>query len=459
MHIASRVTQLSALALGIAGVLACGQADASGFQLRENSVKNLGRANTGTTVARDDASVAVNNPAAMVNLDKATFQVDATSINLDADFDGGGFANAGTPLASPLSGGDGGDPGDPALVPAMAMVFPIGDDFRLGASVSAPFGLKTEYDSGWVGRYTALTSDVKIVDLTVSGAWAVNEQFSLGVGVFLQRSEVTLSKAIDFGSALCLGSGNPLNCANPAFPFHPQQQDGTVVVKGSDNDWGWIAGFQWRPVENVTIGYAHHSKVDHTLRGDADFTLPGAAAAALGPLAPGDGAVYAPLTTPATDTLSLEWAVNENVRVLADVQRTGWHTLEQVAIFRDGGTPLGSPEVFDWDDTYYFGIGAEWDISPSFTLRAGIAQDQTPTQDDHRTPRLPDNDRKLYSIGATWHASDALSIDAAFQRITIDTPTVDILAPGASPALPPSSLTGEFSGHANLFGVALQYRF
>ena len=53
MHTASRVTQISVLALGIAGALAVGQAHASGFQLRENSVKNLGRANSGTAVADD----------------------------------------------------------------------------------------------------------------------------------------------------------------------------------------------------------------------------------------------------------------------------------------------------------------------------------------------------------------------------------------------------------------------
>src|SRR4249919_4041455 len=107
MHTASRVTQISVLALGIAGALAFGQAQASGFQLRENSVKNLGRANTGTAVAQDDASVVANNPAAMVNLSQSTFQIDATDIDLDAEFDGGGT----TALGTPLNGGDGGDPG------------------------------------------------------------------------------------------------------------------------------------------------------------------------------------------------------------------------------------------------------------------------------------------------------------------------------------------------------------
>lgn len=452
----NRLNHLSALALGIAGVLALGSAHASGFQLRENSVKNLGRANAGTAVATDDASVVVNNPAAMVNLQKATFQADATDIDLTAHFHGGGYADAGTPLQNPLTGGDGGDPGSPKVVPAVAFVMPVADNFRLGASISAPFGLKTEYDADWVGRYNAINSDVKTVDLTVSAAWAITPQFSVGLGAIYQRSDVTLSNAVDFGSALCAGSGNPLNCLNPAYPFHPQGNDGTVQVKGSANDWGWVAGAQWRVTDSFVLGYSHHSKISHTLRGNADFTLPASVAAtfgALGVTAYNDGSIYAPLTTPSIDTLSAEWTINPAWRLYADYQRTGWHSLQQVAIFRDGGAPLGPAEAFNWKNTNYFGVGAEWDISPAFTLRAGLAHDQSPTSDATRDARLPDNNRQLYSIGATWHASDAFSIDAAFQRINIKTPSVNVLTSSGS------SLVGNYDGHANLFGLSMQYRF
>ena len=57
MHTHSRIVQMSALALGIAGALAFGQAQASGFQLKENSAKALGRAFAGSGVAPGDASV------------------------------------------------------------------------------------------------------------------------------------------------------------------------------------------------------------------------------------------------------------------------------------------------------------------------------------------------------------------------------------------------------------------
>ena len=59
----SRSFRASALALAVIGVLAAGQASASGFQLRENSTKALGRANAGSAVAKGDAAVVSNNPA------------------------------------------------------------------------------------------------------------------------------------------------------------------------------------------------------------------------------------------------------------------------------------------------------------------------------------------------------------------------------------------------------------
>lgn len=456
MQTASRFTSFTALALGIAAALAFGQADASGFQLRENSVKNLGRANSGTAVAKSDASVVSNNPAAMVNLDKTTVQTDVTVIDLTAKFEGGGT----TALGTPLNGGDGGDPGKASPVPALAVVVPLSgafDKLTLGASVSAPFGLKTEYDADWVGRYNAITSDVKTIDLTVSAALALTDRFSVGLGVVYERAEVTLSNAIDFGTALCAGSGNPANCFNPAFPFHPQGADGRVEVSGDDTGMGWIAGMQWRPTDNFSIGYSHRSEIDHDLSGTADFTKPASVDAvfrARGVTTYDDGAITAPLTTPSVDTLSAQWDINDSFRLMADIQRTDWHSLQSVKIYRENAnhTQLGN-EPFNWKDTTYFALGGEWDMSDSFTLRAGVGKDQTPTNDVTRTPRLPDNDRMLYSLGLTWNVSEALSVDAAFQHITIDTPHIDIRSTSGS------HLVGDFSGHANLFGIAAQYKF
>lgn len=450
------LTTMTALAFGVLAVLAAGQADASGFQIRENSVKNLGRANAGTTVAWGDASVVMNNPAAMSNIDKTTFQADVTMIDLTASFSGSGTTALGAP-AGPLTGGNGGDPGKPTAVPAMAAVFPLSgslDTVTVGFGISAPFGLKTEYDPTWVGRYDAITSDVKIVDMTMSAAIQFTDRFSMGVGVFYEHADVTLTKAIDFGTALCAAS-NPANCFNPAYPFHPQKQDGLIDVTGTSNDIGFLVGAQLKATDKLTLGYAHRSEVHHTLDGTAKFTKPASVTATFGALkvhSYDDGPIWATLDTPSTDTFSARYAVSDTFRVMADVQQTGWSSFPTVDIVRDDGTPVGS-EAFEWSDTKFYSVGGEWDFSDAFTFRAGVGYDETPTNDLHRTPRLPDNDRMVYTVGMTWNMSEKMSIDAAYMRVQIDNPTVNTTSSSSS------HLKGSFSGHADLLGFAAQYRF
>ncbi|HET6783648.1 MAG TPA: outer membrane protein transport protein, partial [Pseudoxanthomonas sp.] len=186
MEFVSKATRISALALGIAGALACGQAQASAFQLKENSVKAQGRAMAGAASAKGDASVVANNPAVMSTFTEKAVQADVTGIDLSFEFEGGGSAAAGSPLAQPLTGGNGGDAGGLTAVPAASFVLPLSGDFEyltLGAMISAPFGLKTEYDNGWVGRYQALKSDVEIIDLTLAASLELSDTFSVGLGM------------------------------------------------------------------------------------------------------------------------------------------------------------------------------------------------------------------------------------------------------------------------------------
>ena len=455
----TRSFRATALALAVLGTLAAGQASASGFQLREQSVKNLGKSNAGSIVGKDASNVSLN-PAAMTNLDKNTLQADVTVIDLSADFTGGGRV-LGSP-AAPLTGGNGGDPGDPTAVPNMAAVFPLKgalEGMTVGASIGAPFGLKTEYENGWVGRYRALTSDVKVVDLTLSAAFKATDGVSVGFGLIYERADVTLSKAIDFGTAICAGAApGGAACFNPAFPIKPQQHDGGFVVSGDSTSIGYVVGAQIAPNDKLAIGFSHRSEIKHDLEGTLDFTVPGAAATALGPVrmaafADGDGG--ARLVTPSITTLSISYGFTDQFRVMADYQSTGWSSLQDVTIKRSNGTVVGS-EDFSWKDTDFFSVGVEYDLSEAFTLRAGVGKDESPTNDVTRTPRLPDDDRMLYSLGMSWAMSDHLTIDAAYQRITIEDPVINL---GVHLPSDLSTLQGTYSGSANLFGVSMQYRF
>ena len=457
------ITKISALALGIAGALAFGQAQASGFQLREQSVKNLGRSNAGSIVGKNDASVVSLNPAGMANVDKNTVQADFTVIDLDADFAGSGQVLAGTPLARPITGGNGGDPGDPTLVPNVSAVFPLHgalEGMVVGASIGAPFGLKTEYEPSWMGRYRAIKSDVKTEDLTLSVAFKASEGVSFGVGLIYERAEATLSKAIDYGTIACASQpGGAANCSPLApFPIKPQSADGLFQVDGDSTSFGFLVGGQI-VTDKATIGVSYRSQIDHDLEGNLQFGAPTFIAG--NPLvAPrfANGAGGAELITPSITTVSIGYDVTEDFRVMADWQKTGWSSLQDVTITRSNGTVVGS-EDFGWKDSNFLSLGAEYDIGDAFTVRAGVGKDHSPTNATTRTPRLPDNDRQLYSVGLTWNASENFSVDAAFQRIEIDDPTINLSPNFTTGGSDFASLQGRYSGSANLYGISAQYRF
>jgi long-chain fatty acid transport protein len=454
MHSHTRIVQMSALALGIAGALAIGQAQASGFQLKENSAKALGRAFAGSAVATGDASVVVNNPAAMTRFSGTTVQADVTVIDLNAKFKGGGYAGNGFgPVAAPLTGGDGGEAGDVTPVPAISVIHKFDNGLAVGAMVSAPFGLKTEYDANWVGRYSAIKSEVKTVDLTVSAAYEiVPDRFSVGAGIVYERGEAELSKAVDFGTALF---------ANPAtrpLPFaRPQLRDGKAVVTGDDSAFGWIVGMTFRPTDSLSFGLSHRSEIDHELDGKVDWTVPADVATIFGssPTTSSlfkDGGAVAKLTTPSITTFSAMWQVNDKLALMGDYTQTDWHSLREVRI--DFKNPdADSVEPFNWGDTVFWSVGAEYKLSDTLTLRGGYAYDETPTTFATRTPRLPDEDRRWYSLGVTWAMSDKIELTAGYTRLQPDTPKIGIIDSSRH------VLFGKYDSNVNLLAFSGQYKF
>ncbi|WP_396616089.1 OmpP1/FadL family transporter [Lysobacter soli] len=448
MQHASRFIQLSALAFGIAGALAVGQAQASGFQLKENSVKSMGAAFAGAGVNETDSSVVANNPATMARFSGTTMQVDVTAIDLSYEFKGTGT----DALGRPLTGGNGGDAGDIAAVPALSVIHKLDNGLAFGAMVSAPFGLKTEYDDNWQGRYFAHTSDVEIIDLTLAAALdIVPDRFSVGAGIIYSRADVTLSKSVDFGSLLFA------NTATRPLPFaRPQAADGFAEIQGDDTGFGWTVGANLKPTDKLAIGVSYRSEIDYELEGTADWTVPGNVAAVFAaspttrPLFQ-DGAALAKLTTPSVLNVDLRYDFTDSFSMMASYAETGWESLREVRIEFANPDP-DSVEPFNWKDTTFASLGAEYKLNPSWTLRGGVAYDETPTHIETRTPRLPDANRMWYSLGASWAATQALEVNFGYTRIEPNSPKIDITSGG-------STLVGPFDGAANLYGVSAQYKF
>jgi len=433
---------LAALPLALAAALVVQDAQASGFQLKENSVQGLGRSYAGSAAAPGDCSVVATNAAAMGDIGAENCaQVDLNVINFKTEFSGSGTDL----LGQPLQGGNGGDGGVTKPVPAMYFTHKINDAWSVGATVNAPFGFQTEYDDRSMLRYEGVKSKLESIDLAFGASFRINDQFSIGGSVIAQRTSAELTQVVDFGTILAA----PTNGA-----LLPQEADGFGGLKGDDWGYGWTLGLLWKPTANDRIGLSYHSQIDHTLEGDATFEVPSNVLPLLG------GAFLnqngqADFDTPWFVTASWWHTFDDRLSFGADIGYTHWSSFKDLLIRYESPAmgPFTRAQDFNWDDTWFYSFGGEYRLDDQWTLRAGVAYDETPTNDITRTPRVPDGNRTWLSVGVGYKWSDALRFDAGYVHLWVDDGTIDHTTSTFN------HLVGAFSSSGNVIGISGQYLF
>ena len=186
----------------LASLFAVTGAQAAGFALIEQSASGMGNAYAGGSAAAEDASTIFFNPAGMTYINGTQAVGALHLINPNAEFNNKGSVAANRNFAKTLFrplGGEGPNAGDLAFVPNFYFMTEITPSIKAGVGINAPFGLKTEYDDKWIGRFQADKSEVKTININPSVAFKVNDQLSLGFGVSAMRAEATLTQAVNFG--------------------------------------------------------------------------------------------------------------------------------------------------------------------------------------------------------------------------------------------------------------------
>ncbi|MBU2253777.1 MAG: outer membrane protein transport protein, partial [Gammaproteobacteria bacterium] len=74
----------------------------------------------------------------------------------------------------------------------------------------------------------------------------------------------------------------------------------------------------------------------------------------------------------------------------------------------------------NWHDTWAHAVGAAYKLNRQWTLRAGLAVDQSPTNNTDRSPRIPTGDRTILSLGTAWSPNDDVTIDLAYSYLMED---------------------------------------
>ncbi len=453
-----------------------GYAGASGFQLMEQNASGLGVAFAGSAAVAEDASTIFWNPAGMAYLPKGKMQVVGvlSAINPSAKFSNDGSIN---PTRITGTAGNGGDAGGWAYVPAMYFAMPINDQISVGLGVNAPFGLATEYDKGWIGRFRALDSDVKTMNINPSISFKPNEQWAFGLGINAMKLDGTFSNNVNASGGLCSnppprGFGGTPACGLGLL----NNLEGYGKIEGDDWGWGYNLGAMFQPSPSTRVGLSYRSAIDFKVTGDVKFSrptvttpLPAVNVAANAALAAGlyNGNVKSDIKLPDTAILSAWQRLSDRWEMMGDISWTGWAKIQDLTFVRTDGAAAGSTlssTEENWRNTWRVALGGAYQFNDQWKLRAGIAYDQSPVDSsEYRTPRLPDNDRTWLAIGAQYKPTKDLVFDAGYTYIWVkDSSINDSGGMNATQAANVASygwLKGNYSNNVNVLAVQASYSF
>ena len=435
-------TSLKLVALGMMLAGFTNQAAASGFQLFEGNAVNMGDFGAGGAAIAEDASTAYYNPAGLVRLTTPQIVVSATGIRSKANFSGKStWSVPGTSLSSTLEGSA--DGGGPALIPAFHLAAPINDRIVLGFSLTAPFGLATDYSNDSVVRREATESSVKAMDLSPSIGIKVTDQLSIGLGIDYQNLDATLNSV-----ALIPVSVSPA----------PTYVEANSQNQASDWAFGWRAGALYQFTSGTRVGLNYVSKVKHHLTGNSTLAMPG--------LTVGSDNATADITLPATTSLSIVHDLNPCWTLLGNVSYNQWSVIKYITLNNiasvmpdlinkkliptKGSVTL--PENFR--DTWRVAIGTNYKLNDHWLLRAGLGYDQTPVANEDRGVRLPDGDRIAVSLGTHYQPTKAIGLDVGYTHLFIKDGDIDHTVPIGSSQV---HTVGTSKNAADLLGLQLTW--
>ena len=472
--------------LGLAllgGLMTTAPVQAGGFSTPTYGAPGWGRAFGGGSLFKNDPSSAYNNPAAMAFVDQAVVQQTVDYARVKIKYSGQAYDYAGNPASNTavmpdgsfdpstavVNNNDGGQGGFTAWLPTGFLVIPMGDRFAFGLSQVVPQGMRTTWNENSKFRDFAVDTKIETVGLTGSLSFKVRDDFSIGGGMIVQRSQGFVCQNIDLFSAASVAPG----LGNGAFPSGVGSA--LMRVKVDNVSVGWFTGVVWKPTEQDSLGLNYHAKIKNKMTGKyniradvlnnglmTDDTVFGTGKTLVETAYPGlklypNGAnASTQLDIPATAAIDWVHQFNDRWTLGVSAMWTQWSSFKDLTLKSEGSTIVAIP--YNYRDAWMYSVGGDFRATDELTLRAGVAYDQTPTRNSTRDPRIPDGDRYFASLGAGYDikAIPGLSLDAAYshqfvQKVNIRTQNVDRLGGGR--------LDGTAESSGDIVSLSATYKF
>ncbi|KAA8559124.1 47 kDa outer membrane protein [Pseudomonas extremaustralis] len=420
--------------LSLAVAMASSHVFASGFALNEQDVAGMGTGFAGRSSSAENASTVFGNPAGMARLEGQQITGGVAAIDASTD-----IKNA----SGRSSGSNKGD-----MVPFTAVPFgfytnKLNEQWAVGFGVYAPFGLVTDYESGFQGKAFGSKSVVTVITFQPTVSYAFNDRVSIGFGPTINRIAGTLESDINLPIA---GTGS-----------------NNIKIKGDDTAVGFNAGLLVQATDTTRVGLTYHSKVKYKLEGHTEVTKGTNVPAVL--LNNGRYDASLKIDTPESWDFSVTQDMSDAWKLYAGATWTRWSRLKDITVNNEGvsaaaGSGALAPQIVgtikedqNWHDTWAYALGTSYRVTNQVVLRTGLTFDQSPTNNTDRSPRIPTGDRTIFSLGLGYDVMPNMTVDLAYSYLKEEPVKV-----ARANALG-QSYNAKYENSANGFGLGVTYKF
>ncbi|WP_461210418.1 OmpP1/FadL family transporter [Desulfocurvus sp. DL9XJH121] len=378
--------------LALAVVVLEGVAQGAGFGIYEWGGR--GNAMGGAVVASPkDASTAAFNPAAATDLEGVHLYGGLSAINPKAILDMEGYNDAN-------------GKSNVWLIPHAYATAQINDRLWLTGAVFSRYGLGTEFDEEWAGRYNCTEATIESVSFSPNLVYKINDQWSVAAGPEFMYFKFLQRKTVD---------GNFVTRNDPST----YNYDIDAKLEGDSMGTGLNLSVYYKPRDWLTAGVVYRSQIKQHIKGNVWFRRQGTLAPMIAGAYSKDQEAKGVIILPDNVTVGLAVKPLDKLTVEGDVVWTRWSTYQELRIDYEERLVPGvagsdhSTTVKNWKDTFRYQLGAEYELLDWMDVRVSYIYDQSPIRDDHDDYMIPAADRQLYSVGLGFHW-DSYVIDLGY---------------------------------------------
>jgi long-chain fatty acid transport protein len=429
-------------ALVFAGAVALApRAEASGFGLREGAADWLGNAFAGESAKAYDPSTVWSNPAGMALLNDNEFEGAISYIGPSTQFTG--YATN-PQTGGHVSGVEGGNAVAPAASGASFGVLDLAPNWRLGFSVTAPYGERTAYPSNFVGRYQSLVSAITDLNFGLALSYKVNDHLSIGGGPNFDYLSARLTQNVNVPVLSALTG-----------------QDPNAAVNGNSLGVGYNLGVLYQFDSDTRVGLDYRSRIRHDITGKQKVTVPSVYAtfspAVASLLNANNSAATTTVTLPDSLNLGIYHQITPRWAVMGSVEWTEWSLFNSLNVTPTNGT-AGTVIEEDWHNTWFAGVGTNYLVLDNVMLQSGFGFDQSPVTDSNRTTRVPDANHYDLGFGVQWQVLPGTNLQLAYLHVFTPGGSIDSTA-STSGLTPSGTIIGSYADSDNSVTMGVVMKF